>query len=70
MYDIDPWGEERKDMRSAVSGQLPWAERGALTVFYPYVPSDTTELSEEDELEAIAQIEAIRAKEEQVDGTA
>jgi hypothetical protein len=65
VYDIAPWGEERKDMRAAMSGLLPWAERGKIQILYPYIPADSQPISDEDETAAIEQLEALRAREEQ-----
>ncbi len=63
VYEIDPWSESRKDIRAAVTSL--W-NRGAtfdqLELLYPH-SSDTGEISEEDEAEAIAAIALERERE-------
>ena len=63
VYDLDPWGEQRQDIRAAVASI--WT-RGAkfdeLRISYPHAP-DMAEISEEDEIEAIEQIAAEQERE-------
>lgn len=58
VYQQFPWGAEREDLRSAA--QAIWIRSGfdKLKIDYPYID----ETSEEDDLEAIAEIEEAKRK--------
>jgi hypothetical protein len=54
LYDIDPWGEQRADLRSSVNALLTNGVRD-VEVLFPYVGQpDSDEISVEDEAELIA----------------
>lgn len=63
VYEIDPWGQSRQDIRAAVSAI--WARGGSfddLHIEYPHA-SDSLAISDEDEFDAIEQIAAAQERE-------
>ncbi len=63
LYDIDPWGERRSDLRSAVNA-LQSVGSKEVDVIYPYVSSpDSDEISVEDEAELIATLQQMNQAE-------
>lgn len=60
LYDVDPWGERRADMRSAVNA-LQSNGCKEVEVLWPYIGSaDSDDISVEDEAEIIAIIQQER----------
>lgn len=54
LYEVDPWGESRADMRAAVNTCATVMGFAELQYDYPYVPTDSDDFSDEDEAELIA----------------
>lgn len=51
LYEVDPWGEHRADLRSAVGAVAVFGGFRELQPEYPYVPPDNEDISAEDEAE-------------------
>jgi hypothetical protein len=51
---VDPWGEERADLRSGVNALLVNGKFNEVEILYPHVSTDTDDISVEDEAEIIA----------------
>ncbi len=59
VHEIDPWGEGRHDLRSAIQAAWIRGTGGDFAVRFPHIDSpDNDEISVEDEAEIIAAIEA------------